>query len=183
MSIRALTVALTLIAPAMAAAQSPSPSLAARRSPVCTAQEARQFDFWVGEWDVYVRGALGGRNLITKEHGGCALVEHWAATGGPSTGTSVNFYDPARGKWHQTWAGSGGGFLLLDGGWNGERMVLEGDRKQGDAMVKNRISWQPLPGGHVRQTWETAQGTGEWMIAFDGVYVPKGSPPPAASRP
>jgi hypothetical protein len=177
---RALTLACALGGAPLALAQAPAPSAAP--SP-CASAEARQFDFWVGEWDVYVRGALGGRNVITREHGGCALVERWTSLRGPNTGTSVNFYDPARRGWHQTWAGSGGSFLLLDGGWDGERMILEGDSRQGNDTVGNRISWTPLPGGHVRQRWETRQGNGEWTVAFEGIYVPKGGPAPAATPP
>ena len=164
-------------------APSPATSAAPRRPPGCTRQEARQFDFWAGDWDVYVRGALGGHNLIAKAHAGCAIIENWTGGGG-STGTSVNFYDPEKGKWHQTWAGNGG-FLFLDGAWDGERMVLEGDRRGPDGtVVKNRITWTPLPGGQLRQVWETSTGSGAWTIAFDGHYVPKGSAPPkpAAAR-
>ena len=74
---------------------------------------ARAFDFWLGEWDVYVTGTAqrAGTNRITRISGGCAILESWTAwatpLGAPSEGTSLNFVDPATGLWRQVWMGSG----------------------------------------------------------------------------
>jgi hypothetical protein len=170
-------VAALLLPVAALLSQTPSPSPAGP-PPGCVSAEARQFDFWAGEWDVYVGGKLAGRNVIAKKHNGCALVESWTGAGG-GTGTSVNFYDPGRKRWHQTWAGSGASFLYLDGGWDGRQMILEGDSRQADGTVlKNRISWTPLAGGGLRQRWETSPDGKAWTNVFDGAYVAKGSAPP-----
>ena len=38
----------------------------------------REFDFWVGEWEVHDgEGTLVGENAITSEESGCVLVEKW----------------------------------------------------------------------------------------------------------
>ena len=90
----------------------PSPSPAP-----CAAPEYRQFDFWLGDWNVYnPAGALVGTNRVTREFDGCVLQEHWVAAGtSPQRGSSFNTWSPGARKWHQTWVDSTGGFLLLDG--------------------------------------------------------------------
>ena len=62
----------------------------------CSAPEYRQFDFWLGDWDVTnPAGKPVGHNHVTQEYGGCVLQEHWSGSGG-SLGSSFNIYDPAR---------------------------------------------------------------------------------------
>ncbi len=93
-------------------APSPSPAL-----PPCAAPEYRQFDFWLGDWNVYgPDGSLAGTNDVTREFDGCVVQEHWVATGPPpQRGSSFNTWSPVSRRWHQTWVDSTGGFLLLDG--------------------------------------------------------------------
>ena len=144
------------------------------KPPPCAAAAHRQFDFWLGEWEVRdPAGKIVGHNRIESAHGGCALIEHWTSVSGV-TGTSVNLYDRDRGRWHQTWVDSGGGLLQLDGGVNGTSMVLEGDAFDADAPAKvarQRIAWTPQPGG-VRQLWESStDGGATWTVVFDGRYA------------
>jgi hypothetical protein len=36
----------------------------------------------------------------------------------------------------------------------------------------NRVTWQPLPDGRVRQHWEASEDGGTtWKTAFDGYYT------------
>src|SRR6185503_6895953 len=59
----------------------------------CTAPENRQFDFWVGEWQVTKPdGKAAGTNSITREYGGCVIHEHYATPKGYS-GEGLNAYD------------------------------------------------------------------------------------------
>jgi hypothetical protein len=136
----------------------------------CNAPEFRQFDFWLGDWDVEAAAAPGrtSRNLITSINDGCTLREEYTTPDG-YVGTSLNFYDSARKLWHQTWIDNQGGALYLEGGIEGESMVL---RTVGDAQNVQRITWTRLADGRVRQLWEsTADGGKSWTIAFDGHYT------------
>lgn len=137
----------------------------------CDAPEHRQFDFWIGTWDV--QGAAGkapGRNVIESAFGGCALLERYTAPGGYQ-GQSINAWDRGTRSWHQTWVDNGGLVLRLQGGWSGSQMVLAGEVVQADGSVQeNRIRWTPNPDGTVRQHWETRTPGGEWATAFDGLY-------------
>lgn len=147
-------------------------ALAAVAERPCAAPEYRQFDFWVGAWDVYnPQGQTVGANRITVEQGGCVLHEHWTGAKG-GTGESFNIYDRARGAWHQTWVSAQGVLLLLEGGLNeaGE-MVLSGSSLSRTGTVLNRITWTPHADGSVRQHWEVSGDGGEqWRTVFDGLY-------------
>jgi len=136
--------------------------------------EARQFDFWLGDWNVYTPdGKLAGVNSIVREYGGCVLHERYSTNHGYS-GESLNVYDASRKVWHQTWADSTGTLLLLEGGLRGVSMVLEGQTVGAEGQItKHRITWTPNADGSVRQHWESTDGKGEWGTAFDGKYTRK----------
>ncbi len=138
----------------------------------CRAPENRQFDFWIGDWQVHKPdGSFAGMNRITLEYGGCVIHEHYA-TGKGYSGESLNTYDAARKLWHQTWVDDSGSLLTLEGHWDGKNMVLEGLGPRSDgSMAKQRITWTPGPDGSVRQLWEFADPKGAWTVAFDGKYT------------
>lgn len=140
--------------------------------PACTAAEHRQFDFWLGDWQVHrPDGTLAGLNRITREYGGCVIHERYANGRGYS-GESLNVYDVARQLWHQTWVDDTGLLLTLEGRWNGKSMVLEGVAPGADgAPAKQRVTWTPHADGSVRQLWEAVNARGEWRVVFDGKYT------------
>ena len=141
----------------------------------CSDPVYRQFDFWLGEWEVFKPdGTLAGTNRIEQEYGGCVLHERYATPKGYS-GESLNTYDASRKVWHQTWVDSTGLLLLLDGQLIDGRMVLErASQGQSGATTKHRITWTPNPDGSVRQFWESTDVSGKWTVAFDGLYKRKG---------
>lgn len=155
-----------------APAQSEAP--APRPPPGCDAAEYRQFDFWLGEWEVSTPdGQVAGHNTITRVAGGCALHENWVGRRGFS-GQSLNGWNRRTRQWQQTWIDSSGGRLDLAGGADGGGMLLEGrtpHAQESGRVVLHRIRWSPLPDGRVRQHWETSADDGRnWSTAFDGSY-------------
>ena len=140
----------------------------------CGSAEHRQFDFWLGDWQVQRRdGAFAGLNRIETEYGGCVVHERYA-TGKGYSGESLNIYDAARKVWHQTWVDSNGLLLALEGGWNGKAMVLQGESVQSNGVrARQRITWTPSPDGSVQQLWEVADEKGAWAVVFDGRYTRK----------
>jgi hypothetical protein len=157
--------------PAAPTAAQPSAPPSAPK-PSCTAPEHRQFDFWLGAWEVKnPAGKLVGTNDITSELGGCVLQEHWKGMGG-SVGMSFNIYDASDQKWHQSWVDAGGTRLELSGALSAGKMILSGTtRGAGGAVTQERITWEPQAGGRVRQLWEQSKDGGTtWSVAFDGTY-------------
>jgi hypothetical protein len=134
----------------------------------------REFDFWVGEWQVVNQQPPAGRtppvskSRITRILNGCAVLEEYETPAGYA-GKSLNFRDAKTGAWHQTWIDNGGAPLFLKGGMKGAAMVLADD--------VNRITWTAMPGGTVRQHWETSKDGGKtWQTSFDGLYTKRPLP-------
>lgn len=147
----------------------------------CDSRQYRQFDFWLGKWDVSDQdGVAQGTNTITRELDGCALFEDYASTG--YVGRSLNSYDAANNQWHQHWVDHTGLSLLLDGKYRNGAMLLQAARPSvSGGTVIDRIEWSRLPGGIVRQFWDQSTDGGQtFSLAFDGRYsrVPKIEPDP-----
>jgi hypothetical protein len=125
-------------------------SIPAEANMPCSDPAYRQFDFWLGEWEVRKPdGTLAGTNRISKEYGGCVLHERYSTAKGYS-GESLNTYDVARKVWHQTWVDNDGLLLLLDGGLVNGRMVLEGQGGRHRAPVLGNDRCQRQVGRGVR---------------------------------
>ena len=135
----------------------------------------RQFDFWVGEWQVKSpEGAAAGTNSITIENGDCWVHEHWVGAMG-GNGESFNFYNPTTKKWHQTWVDDQGQVAEFDGELRDGAMVMEGYRQGTDgSRIPARLTLTPRPDGSVRQLGENSTDGGKtWSILYDLTYVRK----------
>ena len=138
----------------------------------CAAAPFREFDFWVGEWEVRdPEGKVVGVNVITSEENGCAIVERWKSSNG--SGQSLNHYDPAAKRWRQHWVGLGL-VLEMEGGVTDGAMIMEGPLQY---LVEGRSTrlkgtWTRLPDGRVRQLFEESDDGGKtWKLWFDGHYT------------
>jgi hypothetical protein len=140
----------------------------------CDAPAHREFDFWLGEWEVHTPdGKLAGTNRIEREHDGCVLHEQYATSRGYS-GESLNIYDASRKVWHKTWVDTSGTLLLLEGNLRDGSMILEGRLRGADGQVtRQRITWTPNADGSVRQFWEATDAKGQWSTVFNGRYTRK----------
>ena len=135
----------------------------------------RQFDFWIGHWEVTgAQGQVAGTNKIEKAEQGCMLLERWTGRSG-GTGTSMNYYDTAKGKWVQVWVASAGYSIHIEGGLEDGKMRLVGELIGGDGSATPfRGTWTPLDDGRVRQFFEQSTDEGKtWTPWFDGYYARK----------
>jgi hypothetical protein len=132
----------------------------------------REFDFWVGEWDVTDgEGQKLGVNVISRAENGHLLTEKWHSRQG-GTGTSVNFFDPADGMWHQIWVDSRGAVIRFKGQWDGNQMALTGNATN-PAGESRQVSMTltPQPDQSVLQKIrESTDGGDSWSEVFDGIY-------------
>src|SRR5689334_20132368 len=71
------------LAATIAAIAATTPAAQAPSARPCGAAEYRQFDFWIGEWDVFDRdGSKAGHNRVESIEGGCGVQENWTSIGG-----------------------------------------------------------------------------------------------------
>jgi hypothetical protein len=159
-------------------AQTPQNGAQAEPAPAsrfpCEEQEKfREFDFWIGQWDVHTAdGALAGKNVIESSHRGCVLIENWTGTGG-STGTSMNYFDAAADEWVQVWTDASGSQITIRGGLTDVGMLLEGQihYTSNGITAPFRGLWTAQPDGRVRQFFEQSNDGGEtWEPWFEGYY-------------
>uniref|UniRef100_Q024I4 Tetratricopeptide repeat protein n=1 Tax=Solibacter usitatus (strain Ellin6076) TaxID=234267 RepID=Q024I4_SOLUE len=128
-----------------------------------SAPESRQFDFWLGDWDVQVAGKIVARSKIQSIADGCIILENWMPFSG-GQGKSWNFRNPATGQWEQLWITDTGEILKLSGHWK------DGAIRQSNAT--HRHSFTPVAPGRVHQFCEESRDGGKtWQVVFDALYI------------
>jgi tetratricopeptide (TPR) repeat protein len=134
--------------------------------------EARQFDFWIGEWEVRnTAGRTVGENRVELILGRCVVLENWT-DGFGRMGKSLNAYDAAQDRWQQTWMDDRGNVHTYTGRFTDGAMRFQ--REYADAegrTVRNRLTFFPLAPDHVRQFSErSADGGATWTTVYDLHY-------------
>jgi hypothetical protein len=139
----------------------------------CGAPEFHQFDFWLGDWDAFDAaepGKLVARNQVTPMLGGCAVREVYRQSDG-LVGESFSTYDASRGRWHQSWVTNRGTLLLLDGGFEGDRMRLTATQTSpaGTESLLRGVWYRA--GAAVRETVDRSTDGGKtWSLVFDILF-------------
>ena len=164
---RRILPAVLLAAASAASARSPAPA--------CDSPEARQLDFWVGEWSLaYTQDGkpAASRNRITKILDGCAILEEFDGTPGtPLIGRSMSLYDARARRWKQVWVDNSGAWLDFTGGVQDGRMVFSREatrdgkrflqRMVFDDVTRDTFTWRWQRSDDTGRTWKTL-----WEIAY-----------------
>lgn len=138
----------------------------------------RAFDFWIGEWEVFAGPNRVGTNVIERDLSGCVLVERWTSAAG-SRGMSLNFLDPATGRWRQQWVADNGSVVWYEGQVRDGAMHYAGEQisPQGNKTLA-RVLLEPQPDGTVRHRIENSTDGGKtWTAPFDAIYRKAGAAP------
>jgi hypothetical protein len=134
----------------------------------CSRPEYRQFDFWLGTWEIEnPDGTPAGTNIIQSALDGCAVLESYAFQG--YIGRSLNSYDAATDQWHQHWSDHTSAVIDIYGGSpQPGTMIMQGSR----ATFTDRIAWTALGPDGLRQLWEISTDGGQTFptVQFDGFY-------------
>ena len=166
-----------LFAAYQATTPTPAPAPSAPPPPACAAAEHRQFDFWVGSWEVYYTGKPRqmARSLIERVYDGCGIRENWMPIG-RSGGGSLNSYIPEAKEWRQLWIDNSNSWAEFRGGMQGKSMVISGVWRGMNGPGTQpliRITYTPQDDGSVRQFGEQSDDGGKtWASAFDLTYRP-----------
>ena len=123
-------------------------------------EPARQFDFWLGEWDLAWGDGEHATNSVYLDFDDRVLVESF--DGRPSIdlqGMSISTYDDDAECWRQTWVDSNATYLAFRGGYCDGRMELRTPRVVDGREALMRMVWFDIR--HDSLTWA-------WQRSFDG---------------
>jgi len=135
----------------------------------------REFDFWVGQWNVYQTGTdyQVGMSSIENTSGGCLILENWTAVGNPDEGKSMNFLNPKTAKWEQHYMGiAGASQNYYNGEYKEGAMRFEGDGvdKAGNKLLFRLTYFNERP-NQVKQLLEQSADSGKtWITLYDFTY-------------
>jgi hypothetical protein len=170
-----LLVLLFLVTVSAASAQQASPP-----NP-CTAAEQKQFDFWVGEWQLTWPGeksgeVVHGTNSIKRILDGCVVQENFSGQEAMHLrGTSVSIFDLRASLWKQTWVDNEGGYLDFKGQFQNAEMILqrEGVAQNGEKILQ-RMVWKNIRPNELDWSWEASHDGGKtWQVQWPIHYKRK----------
>ncbi len=145
----------------------------------CSSTPYRQFDFWIGEWEVFgANGQKAGDSRISLVLDSCTIFEEWTSAtiqkGIRYAGKSFNSYHAGRKKWQQYWIDNTGNTTeYFDGHFETGKMILQtANTKINDSTWQiQKMTFYNLSPGKVRQHGETSNDDGKtWTTGFDLEY-------------
>jgi hypothetical protein len=144
----------------------------------CSRSEYRQFDFWIGEWEVFgLKGNKAGDSRISIILDSCVILEEWTGTsnqGFTYTGKSFNSYNAATKQWQQTWTDNTGNTTeFLRGEGSDGKIVYYADKVTGPdgKNFMRRLTFTKLSNDKVRQFGEMSNdGGATWITEYDLEY-------------
>jgi hypothetical protein len=151
----------------------------------CSSPEARQFDFWVGEWDLTSRMRTGpgeedwaegkAYNTVKAVLNGCVIVESF--NGRPAVelqGMSVSSWNPQLGRWQQTWVDNQGGYLNFLGGLEDGKMILSREAEREGKKILQRMVFENITEDSLDWNWERSEDGGTtWTLLWHLHYARK----------
>lgn len=141
--------------------------------------QKREFDFWVGDWNVFdaKTNRLAGTNSIHIASGGCMLLENWADITQSNSAKSMTYVNPDNGKWEQLFIDNSGQQVMhfTDGVYKDGVMKFMITMKGPDGKEQTgEFVFEKKENGEVRQFQRmTPDGGKTWNMLFDLIYRKK----------
>jgi hypothetical protein len=155
-----------------------SHSLPAQKLP-CSSPEFRQFDFWIGEWDVFGKtGQKAGDSKISLILDSCIILEEWSSAnvqkGLRYAGKSFNTWNASAKQWQQTWVDNvGNTTAFIKGTFENNKIIFYTAPFQfsKDTTAARRLTFFDLGKDKVRQLGEITKDNGTtWATEYDLEY-------------
>lgn len=143
----------------------------------CSSIEARQFDFWLGNWKAIWTTNDGikktGSNYVIELFDGCVIEENFdGEPGNELKGKSFSVYEAREKLWKQTWVDNNGSYLDFSGGFQDGKMILSRNSKDKNGspikqrmvyynITENDFDWKWEISGDIGKTWEL-----KWKIHY-----------------
>ncbi len=141
----------------------------------CSAPEAAQFDFWLGDWNLTYNDTSHATNSITKPFGNCVIQEHFNDPANKYTGSSWSVYNPQLKKWQQTWVDNAGAYLDFTGEFKDGKMQLNrtGLNPAGKKIMQRMIFYN-ITKDQFDWNWESSMDEGaNWVLNWKIHYQRK----------
>lgn len=143
----------------------------------CSAPEASQFDFWIGDWMATWADTLHGSNHIEKMFDNCTIHENFSNPHGNFLGQSWSVYNVNYKKWQQTWVDNQGGYINLTGGIMGDSMILTTAERNvpvsisTSGKIMSRMVYYNITPNSFDWSWEASTDGGtswkqNWLIHY-----------------
>lgn len=179
----------------------PGVALAQPADPACTSPEARQFDFWLGDWTIQQKilrqdgsyAEFPARTRVRPAAAGCALVEEWRGTvqffwagmEAPAElfGLSVRAWDPRSGTWNIHWLDDMNPALgePFVGRFDGSRGTFTQTMTGPDGVERtSRITFEHPAEGVVEWSLATSRDGGESWTTLWSMHMTRDLPPPGS---
>lgn len=139
--------------------------------------EAKKFDFWVGEWNVYnPQKQKVGDSKIEKILKGAVILENWTGVNG-YTGKSFNHYNMEKKKWDQYWVDQNSNSIYFEGNYDSTKKAIvyySYDHSKDASPFIRKLTFFNLGPDQVRQFSQRSTDNGEtWSTEYDFTYIRK----------
>lgn len=151
----------------------------AQKTPCTSDPVYRQFDFWIGNWEVFRKnGNKAGDSEIELILDSCVILENWRSANSRNgmyyTGRSFNTYNSITKQWQQTWVDNAGGTTeFLEGHYENHKMTFltKPFQLNKDTLAVRRLTFYGLAPDRVRQHGEISKDNGlTWATEYDLEY-------------
>ena len=145
----------------------------------------RQFDFWLGEWELTWPGEQSGLPAGQTGRGtnsvkailDSAVIEENFVDLAPNSlrGMSVSVYNQRLGKWQQTWVDNQSSYLDFVGEFKDGKMILarQATTKEGKSVLQ-RMVWHNITRDALEWNWEASEDGGKtWKVNWQIHYKRK----------
>ena len=142
----------------------------------CDEPEFHQFDFWLGDWDVFSAsgGPQQGGSHISAAMDGCVVWENWTSASSSYFGKSYNTYNINLHRWEQYWVDNAAGVIFFHGNLNNGVMDYWTDEipQPNGQKLQRHLQFIPLAPGKVRQFSQASVDGGKtWSTEYDFLYI------------
>lgn len=131
----------------------------------------RRFDFWIGEWNVFVNGKKRAESTISYTNGKCGILENYRPLNRDG-GHSISYYNKISDKWEQNWVAWGNAhhYIEADSPYEGNLQMIANVVDKNGKEIMYRMTFTDLDNGNVRQEMEQSNDEGDnWFQIFDGL--------------
>ena len=134
-------------------------------------EKMKQFDFWLGDWNLTWGENGRGRNVISKILDGKVIQEQFTSLpdddSTPLIGLSLSVFNGQTDQWQQTWVDNQGSYLDFKGGMVGDKMILSRMTVIEGKPVQQRMVWDNIQTDALDWSWERSDDGGQtWNVQW-----------------